>query len=191
MRKNYPATKAGLRRMGKDMQKEIEKGMKPVRVPVNYRVSGTSRTAFNTWPGAGGDMVHHNYFGDQHYGDTVNVDGDDNLVAVGNRGSVTQNMGGTEHTDNEWRMALLEALGSVQGHLDELDLEEDDRDTIEDATAQAAAIAGAEDKEDDEIDGALRRRGHRVLNILEKIGTAASGGVIAHSLAGPLQQLMS
>lgn len=188
MRRNYPATKAGLRRMGKDMQKEIEKGMKPVRVPVNYRVTGTTRTVStgSAWPGPGGDTVNHNY-----YGDTVNVDGDGNLVAVGNNGPVSQHIGGTEESDNEWRMALLEALGNVQGHLDELDLDEDDRDTVEDAATSAATIAGDENKEDEEVDGALRRRGHRVLNILEKVGTAASGGIIAHSLAGPLQQLLS
>jgi hypothetical protein len=191
VRKNYPTTNAGLRRMGRDMQKELEKGMKPVRVPVTYRVTGTARTVSSgsSWPVAG-DTVNNNYYGDQHYGDNVSVDGDGNVVAVGNQGPVNQSIGAGQ-SDDEWRMALLEALGNVQGHLDDLDLDDDDRDTIQDAAVSAAALAASENDNEGEVDDALHRRGKRVLGILEKIGTAASGGVIAHSLAGPLQQLLS
>ncbi len=184
VRKSYPATSAGLRQMGRDMQKELEKSIKPVTVPIRYRYT-TSATGVTASPwAASGDTVN-NHYGDNHYGDVVSIHGDHNAVAVGNTGPVTQN---TEASDNQWRIALLAALGNVQSHLDELDLDDDDRDTIEDATTSAAAIAASPG---DDVDEALRRRGNRVLGVLEKVMTAASGGVIAHTLAPPLQQLLA
>lgn len=50
---------------------------------------------------------------------------------------------------------LLAALGNVQRHPDELDL--DDRDTIEDATTSAGAIAASPQGD---VNDALRRRGN-------------------------------
>jgi hypothetical protein len=184
VRKTYPATSAGLRRMGRDMQKELEKSIKPVTVPIRYRYT-TSATGVTASPWATGGGTVNNHYGDNHYGDVVSIHGDHNAVAVGNTGPVTQN---TEQSDNQWRMALLAALGNVQSHLEELDLDDDDRDTIEDATTSAAAIAASPG---DDVDDALRRRGNRVLGVLEKVMTAASGGVIAHTLAPPLQQLLA
>lgn len=113
MTKNYPATKSGLRRMGRDMQKEIEKGMKPVNVPVRYQYrTGPRGITASPWANSTPSVTNN------HYGDVVSVDGDHNLVAFGNEGPVHQNAG--QH--DERRMALLAALGNVHSHLDELDL---------------------------------------------------------------------
>lgn len=184
MRRNYPATRAGLRRLGRDMQKEIEKGMKPVSVPVRYEYrTGLGGVTVSRWAGAV-PLVTNNY-GDinHHYGDVVSVDGDSNFVAIGNEGPVNQVAGQPEG----WQVALMAALGNVHSRIDELDLDEHDRDTVEDCVASAARIAAS-----DEVDDrALKRRGRRVLDILEKIMTAASGGVVAQSLAEPLKQLLS
>lgn len=184
MRRNYPATRAGLRRLERDMQKEIEKSMKPVSVPVRYEYR-TGRGGVTALPWAGAVPWVTNNYGDtkHHYGDVVSVDGDKNLVAVGNEGPVHQVAGQHEG----WHVALMAALGNVHSRIDELDLDENDRDTIEDCVASAARIA-ASDEVDDRV---LERRGRRVLKILEKIMTAASGGVVAQSLAEPLQQLLN
>ena len=185
MRKNYPATKSGLRRLGRDMQKEIEKTMKPVNVPVRYQYdSGPDGVTAAPWA-SDTPTVHH------HYGDVVSVGGSNNLIAVGNHGPVSQNNG--DQAVNQWRMELLAALGNIQNRLHELPLDADDRDTIDDAASSAAAIASEHgDDGDDEIDDtALRRRGRKVLQALGKIGTSAAGGVLAHELADPLQQLLS
>ena len=184
MRKTYPATSAGLRRMGRDMQRELEKSIKPVTVPIRYRyTTGVGGVTASPWADSGATV--NNHYGDAHYGDVISVQGDQNAVAIGNAGPFTQNV---ERSDNHWRMALLAALGNIQSHLDELNLDDDDRDTIEDATTSAAAIAASPQ---DDVDEALRRRGNRVLAVLEKVVTAASGGVIAHTLARPLQQLLA
>lgn len=157
------------------MQTEIEKGMRPANVPVRYRYEPVDGgVTAGPWTGSA-PVINH------HHGDVVTIDGNNNLVAVGNHGPVEQHT--AEQADNQWRLDLLAALGNVQNRLDELDLDDDDRDTIEDAATSAAAIAA--DHGDDEVDDtAMRRRGCKVLNILEKIGTAASGGVLAHELPG-------
>lgn len=184
MRKSYPATKTGLRRLGRDMQAELEKNMKPVNVPVRYQYAAdSSGVTASPWAGAAPTI-------NNHYGDVVSIGGDHNVIAVGNQGPVHQTV---DQTDNQWRMELLAALGNIQSRLDDLDLDDDDRDSIEDAAASAAAIASehGEDDEDEVDDTALRRRGRKVLQILEKVATSASGGVLAQELAGPLQQLLS
>lgn len=186
MRKEYPATKTGLRRLGRDMQKEIEKNVNPVTVPVRYQYAPAPYGVTAAPAPSGAPTVNHH-----HYGDVYSIGGSNINVAVGNQGPVDQSI--SEQAANQWRMALLAALGNVQNRLDELPLDPDDRDTIDDAATSAATIASNHgDDGDDEVDDtALRRRGRKVLQILETVMAGTASGLLARELADPLAQLLS
>jgi len=90
---------------------------------------------------------------------------------------------------------FIDVLERMREHLEEFDLGEDDRNELDDLSADAIRAAqdssATPDADDDrQLTTGAKRRGYKVRAILEKVSTAAAGGLIAHESAAVLGQLL-
>lgn len=170
MKRNYPATPAGLKRL----QRDLERSAKPIRIPVQ----ATYDRGYPIPPQAPmpGSEVHN------HYAPVVqvSVSGNNHAVAVGDHAHAGLADPGGERD-------LLALLRDVLARLDELELDTDGRDEIHDAVGAAERIAA--DEHGDR--SGLVRRATRVLQVLGRVAASPGANALAEALAEPIKALLS
>lgn len=172
MKRTYPATSAGLKRLHRDLERTV----KPIRVPVQaVPVPASVGYPIPPQPPAPTSEIHH------HYGSmvTVSVSGNNHAVAVGDHAQA-QLVGGGEDD-------LLARLRDVVARLDDLELDDESRDEVHDAV-EAAERIGASGNDDQH---GLVRRATRVLQVLGQVAASPGANALAEALAEPIQQLLT
>lgn len=145
-----------------------------VRVQHQTRTHSSAHASFAAWQGSMPAQQPQEVI--NYYGDTNTITGEGHQVAIGVYGSVTQ-ISGPPPVDPP---ALARAARQLLDLLDQLDVDDDDRDQLRnDAEDVLDAAAEAEPDQD-----RLRARGRSMAGVLGRVGTAATGGTIAQ-LLGP------
>lgn len=136
------------------------------RVQLRSRTHSSARTSFSSWQGPLMPNEITNYYGDHN-----TIAGDGNMVAIGVQGSVVQITGPPPVNPHEIAGASRQLLAV----LDQIPLDADDVEQLR-ADAETVVAEAAADQPDQEE---LRSRGKSMAEVLGKVGTAATGGVIA------------